>query len=148
VLIIEVKKPISTKLVKKEVKSGTSEASADIAQLTDMISKLALHNQALEGKSQPSPPQIGSNIKTLNCLWCDSKEHQRRDYTKLTEALKLCYVKFIEGKIAYFDFEEPIPLNISRGDMKVLMEEKLRKKVATIATLYGDPSVYCLQISS
>jgi hypothetical protein len=59
--IIEVKKPSSSELVKKEVKHGTSEASADIAQLTDMISKLALSIQALEGKNWPSPPQGGSN---------------------------------------------------------------------------------------
>jgi hypothetical protein len=52
--IIKVKKPSSRKLVK----SKTSEASANIAQLIDMIFKLALSVQVLEGKSQPSPPQV------------------------------------------------------------------------------------------
>jgi hypothetical protein len=66
--IIEVKKPSSSKAIKKEIKSGTVEASTDIAQLIDMISKLALSIQALEGKSQPSPSQGGSNSKTWNCL--------------------------------------------------------------------------------
>ena len=146
--IIEVKKPSSSEVVKKEVKSGISETNPDIAALTDMISKLALSIQALEGKSRPSPPQGSSSGKTWNCLWCDSKEHQRRDCTDLSEALKLRHVKFVEGKIAYFESGEPVPLNISRGGMKVLVEQKLRDKVASVSTIYGDPSVYCLQISS
>jgi hypothetical protein len=53
----------------------------------------------------------------------------------------------VEGKIAYFDSRELVPLNISRGGMKVLVEQKLREKVANVSTLYGDPSVFCLQIS-
>jgi hypothetical protein len=40
--IIEVKKPSSSEVVKKEVKYGTLEANIDIAQLIDMISKFAL----------------------------------------------------------------------------------------------------------
>jgi hypothetical protein len=100
--IIEVKKPSSSEVVKREVKGGTLEANADIVQLTDIIYKLALSIQALEGKSQPSPPQGGSTSKTWNCLWCDNKEHQIRDCTDFLEALKLCHVKFVEGKVSLF----------------------------------------------
>jgi c-di-GMP-binding flagellar brake protein YcgR len=66
----------------------------------------------------------------------------------LSKALKLRDVKFVEGKIACFDSKEPVLLNISEGGMKVLMEQKLRDKIANVSTLYGNPSVYCLQISS
>jgi hypothetical protein len=64
------------------------------------------------------------------------------------EALKLYHLKFIEGKIAYFDTGKPVPLNMCCGGMKVFVEQKLRKKVISVSTLYEDPSVYCLQINS
>jgi hypothetical protein len=51
-------------------------------------------------------------------------------------------------KIAYFDSGELVPLNIFWGGMKVLVEQKLRDKIASVSTIYGDPSMYCLQISS
>lgn len=86
--------------------------------------------------------------KTWNCLLCDSKEHQSRDCIDLIEAFKLCHVKFVEGKIAYFDSGKPVSLNVSLGGMKVLMKQKLWKKVAKVSTLHKDPCVYCFQISS
>jgi bisphosphoglycerate-dependent phosphoglycerate mutase len=52
--IIEVKKPTWSEVVKKEVKSETSETSPEIAILTNMISKLVLSIQALEGKNRPN----------------------------------------------------------------------------------------------
>jgi hypothetical protein len=64
------------------------------------------------------------------------------------EALKLRHVKFLEGKIAYFDSGKLVPLNVSRRGIKVLVEQKLRDKVASVSAIYRDPSVHCLQISS
>jgi hypothetical protein len=66
----------------------------------------------------------------------------------LTKTINLHHVKFIEGKIAHFKSRECVSLNISCKGMKVLVEQKLREKVAIVFTLYGDPSVYYLQISS
>jgi hypothetical protein len=130
----------STDEGKKEVKDSIAEGS-DIATLTDMIAKLALSIQALEDKNRGGTSQAGPN-KIWNCLWCDSKEHHRRDCAELSEALRLWRVKFVEGKISFFDSDEPVPMNVSRGGMKLLVEQRLREQVTNAATTYGDPSVF------
>ena len=134
----------STDEGKKEVKDSIAEGS-DIAALTDMIAKLALSIQALEDKNRGGTSQAGPN-KIWNCLWCDSKEHHRRDCTELSEALRLRRVKFVEGKISFFDSGEPVPMNVSRGGMKLLVEQRLREQVTNAATTYGDPSVFAIQV--
>jgi hypothetical protein len=136
--------PISSDEGKKEVKSSSTEGS-DIATLTDMIAKLALSIQALEEKNRGGTSQAGLS-KIWNCLWCDSKEHHRRDCVELSEALRLRRVKFVEGKISFFDSGEPVPMNVNRGGMKLLVEQRLREQVTNAAATYGDPSVFALQV--
>ena len=131
----------------EKLKNNTAD-EADIASLTDMISKLALSIQALENKNRAGPPQaaaVASN-KNWNCLWCYSKEHHRRDCEALSKILRLRHVKFVEGKILFYDSEEAVPMNISRGGMKMLVEQRLRDQVNHAATTYGDASVCNFQV--
>jgi hypothetical protein len=43
-------------------------------------------------------------------------------------------MKFIEGKTAYYELGEAVPMNIAQEGMKVLVEQKMREKVAKLAT--------------
>jgi hypothetical protein len=135
---------ITSSTEEKEAKSNTTDG-ADIASLTDMISKLALSIQALESKGRGGPSQP-AQAKSWNCLWCDSKEHHRRDCTELTEALRLRHVKFVEGKISFSDSGEAVPMNVNRGGMKQLVEQRMREQVARAAATYGDPTVCLIQV--
>ena len=128
-------------------KVSASEKHSDIASLTEMIAKLSLSIQALQENAARGSTSQANAGRTWNCLWCDSKEHQRRDCKELNEALRLHHVKFVEGKIAYYDSGEIVPMNVARGGMKVLVEQKMREKVAKVATTYCDPNVFCFQVS-
>ncbi|CAM6099264.1 unnamed protein product [Calypogeia fissa] len=112
-----------------------------------------LATQALEkiGSSTTRPPsrgggEVGSSIggaRSWNCIWCDDKNHARRDCADLSLALKEKRVKFVEHddirKLAYHDSGELIPLNNNKGGMKVLVERRMAKHhTSAIATTFGD----------
>ncbi|CAM6094568.1 unnamed protein product [Calypogeia fissa] len=79
-------------------------------------------------------------------MWCDSKEHGKRECQKLSTALKKERVKFVGEssmkKIVFYDTDVPIPLNNNKGEMKVLVEKHLREREVEMATAAFEPNMF------
>ncbi|MCO5577922.1 hypothetical protein L7F22_031757 [Adiantum nelumboides] len=84
-------------------------------------------------ESRPLPLNRG-------CMWCDSKEHKRRDCDEFREAYRKNVIFWKDNKIHLQAIGEPLCLNFWRGGMKKLAEE-IQHNVALI-----DAATYGLQV--
>ncbi|CAM6083453.1 unnamed protein product [Calypogeia fissa] len=82
-------------------------------------------------------------------MWCDSTDHNKRECPELDEAVKKGLVKFVREvgmkKIAYPDYEEPIPFNNNKDGMKALAERRARKRSVEASTSHLEANVYHLE---
>jgi hypothetical protein len=131
----------------QEGKVTACEKHNEIASLTKMIAKLSLSIQALHENAAHGSMSQANAGRTWNCLWCENKEHEQRDCKELSEALRLHHVKFVEGKTTYYNFGEAVQMNVARGGMKVLVEQKMREKVAKMTPTYYNPNVFCFHVN-
>ncbi|CAM6088812.1 unnamed protein product [Calypogeia fissa] len=140
---------------KVESTTGRGEKKVDkINELSELMKNLTvLATQALEKirSSTSRPPSRGGGksdssiggARSWNYIWCDDKNHVRRDCANLSLALKERRVKFVEHdgirKLAYHDSGELIPLNNNKRGMKVLVERKMvEHHTSAIAAAFGD----------
>ncbi|CAM6088503.1 unnamed protein product [Calypogeia fissa] len=99
--------------------------------------------------SRPKSPGPRSGLsQNWRCMWCDSEDHTKQECQKLTDATRSKLVKFIGEpgmkKIAYYDTEEPIPLNTNKGGMKALVEKRIKEQEdASVA--FAEANVYSLE---
>ena len=108
--------------------------------LTTKVDQLQGGASAVKGNSNRAP--------SYSCMWCDSKDHTKRDCPELSEALQKRLVKFVgepgSKKLAYGDTEESIPLNYNRGGMKALLEKHLGKREIDAAAASFETNVFNL----
>ncbi|CAM6106409.1 unnamed protein product [Calypogeia fissa] len=89
----------------------------------DELSKLMEGLKILTTQVMESRNLVGRETTKKNwpCMWCDSKDHDKRDCQDLSEALKKQWVKFSgelgRKKIVYYDSGEAVPLNNGKGGM-------------------------------
>ncbi|CAM6090583.1 unnamed protein product [Calypogeia fissa] len=97
--------------------------------------------------SRPKSPGPGSGQnQNWRCMWCDSEDHTKRECQELMEAARSKMIKFVGElgmkKIAYYDTEEPIPLN-TRGGMKALVEKRIKEQ-EDVSAAFAEANVYSL----
>ncbi|CAM6097671.1 unnamed protein product [Calypogeia fissa] len=139
----------------KEVKSGIPDEMADLMKTLSMLAMHALdvpRQQPPTGGGRPpsrpkSPGPGSSQNQNWRCMWCDSEDHTKRECQELTEAARSKMIKFVGepgmNKIAYYDTEEPIPLNTNRGGMKALVEKRIKEQEGASAA-FAEANVYSL----
>ncbi|MCO5590564.1 hypothetical protein L7F22_044535 [Adiantum nelumboides] len=71
------------------------------------------------------------------CMWCDSEEHDRRDYDDFDEAYRKNVVFWKDKKIHLKATKEPLRLNFGRGGMKNLVEDIQHNVALVDAATYG-----------
>ncbi len=155
--VLDVVAPVASlrRVEKVESTTGRGEKKVDkIDELSELMKNLTvLATQAFEkiggNTSQPASRGGGGasssigGARSWNCIWCDDKNHVRRDCADLSLALKERLVKFVEHdgirKLAYHDSGELIPLNNNKGGMKVLVEKRMvEHHTSAIAAAFGD----------
>lgn len=127
-----------------EKKVGTSDLSKILESLNLLTKQLVSHKSGSGGSDRPA----SSRSTGWGCMWCDSKDHQKRECVELSEALRHEKVKYVGEpgmkKLSYFDTGEAIPLNGDNGGMKVLVEKHLRETEVKMVSVAYDPEVYTL----
>ncbi|CAM6096662.1 unnamed protein product [Calypogeia fissa] len=110
--------------VKKEV--GESSSADDLGKIAEGLKILTSH--VMEERKKDVPRREGGERRDLSCMWCDSKEHSKRDYQDLREALDGQHVKYVgelgKRRLAHFDTGEEIHVNFGRGGMKALVDRR------------------------
>ncbi|CAM6082481.1 unnamed protein product [Calypogeia fissa] len=80
-------------------------------------------------------------------MWCDSEDHTKQECQELIDVARSKLVKFVGEpdmkKIAYYDTEEPIPLNTNRGGMKALVEKRIKEQ-EDASGVFAKENVYSL----
>ncbi|CAM6115577.1 unnamed protein product [Calypogeia fissa] len=117
----------------------------------DELSKLMEGLKILTTQVMESRNLVGRETTKKNwpCMWCDSKDHDKRDCQDLSEALKKQWVKFSgepgRKKIVYYDSGEAVPLNNGKGGMKALVEKRLGEEEVQMAAAAFEPWVFSLE---
>ena len=120
-----------------------------VDELSKMMEGLRIQISKLGQQSQHSGDgaSLSKAKPTLyGCMYCDSKDHIKRECTALSMALREQWVKFAGEpgikKISFFDTGEPVPLNGNKGGMKVLVEKHLREREAAMVAATHEANVY------
>ncbi len=133
---------------KKEPKAKQVNKEGSVDELTRLMEGLKILTAKVDQLQGGTSAAKGGPARVQSCIWCDEKDHVRRDCPGLTEALQKQLVKFVgepgSKKLAYEDTGEPIPLNYNRGGMKVLLEKHLGKKGVESAAVSFESNVYNL----
>ncbi|CAM6118265.1 unnamed protein product [Calypogeia fissa] len=110
--------------VKKEV--GESSSADDLEKIAEGLKILTSH--VMEERKKDVPRREGGERRDLSCMWCDSKEHSRRDCQDLRDALDGQHVKYVgepgKRRLALFDTGEEIQVNFGCGGMKALVDRR------------------------
>jgi Protein of unknown function (DUF4100) len=145
--------------VAKERKEINTSATEKKENSIDDLSKLMeglriLTTQVLEQQSnRRQDGDRGSSNKgnIYGCMWCDSKDHGKRDCQELSVALRSQWVKFVGEpgmkKIAFYDTGEPVPLNNNKGGMKALVEKHIKEREVKMAAAVFEPNVFTHALS-
>ena len=135
---------------KKDQKAKEVSKDGSVDELTRLMEGLKILTTKVDQLQGGASAAKGSfnRAPSYNCIWCDDKDHARKDCSELSEALQKRLVKFVgepgSKKLAYGDTEELIPLNYNRGGMKVLLEKHLGKREIDAAAASFETNVYNL----
>jgi hypothetical protein len=117
---------VTTSSISQSVPTSTRVPESDpIAEFSKQLAQLAL---AIRASTQGHPPVNSSNVNAPvlapriygdrpQCVWCDSKDHSRRDCLEFTEALHSKLVSLNDRGRVVFNGEE-LPLMWGKGGMK------------------------------
>jgi hypothetical protein len=130
----------------KDERSG-SASPKQIDELSKLMENLKILTTRVMGGGNYSGGE--SSKKNWPCMWCDSKDHDKRNCQDLTEALKKQWVKYSgepgKRKIAYYDSGEAVPLNNGNGGMKALVEKHMTEGEVQMAAAAFEPWVFSLE---
>ena len=130
--------------IEEKKKEVTKESQVD--ELSKLMEGLKILSAQILGKKNEAQGESSNRGNKWGCMWCDSKDHVRRDCKEFSDALKRQDVKFVgepgAKKIAYFDSGEPVPLNGNNGGMKALVEKRLEDQKVSMVTATYEPNVY------
>ena len=132
---------------------GAVKKENSVDELSKLMEGLKILTTKVLGQqvTQEESLERGSSSKSrlYGCMWCDSKDHAKRDCLELSMALRNQWVKYVGEpgmkKIGFYDTGEPVPLNSNRGGMKVLVEKHLKEREATMAAAAFEPNVFNAQ---
>ena len=132
----------------QKVKETSKEGSVDeLTRLMEGLKILTTKVDQLQGGANAMKGN-SNRASSYSCMWCDSKDHTKRDCPELSEALQKRLVKFVgepgSKKLAYGDTEDSIPLNYNRGGMKALLEKHLSKREIDAAAASFETNVFNL----
>ncbi|MCO5577359.1 hypothetical protein L7F22_031188 [Adiantum nelumboides] len=103
-------------------KSTSSKHKLEEPVLDDLVKGIQELNLNLKAVKLEGLSSKGST-SNRGCMWCDSKEHERRDCDDFKEAYRKNVVFWKDNKIHLKATGEPLRLNSGRGGMKKLAEE-------------------------
>ena len=96
-----------------------------LEERTQMVHDLQIAQARRDGgeHSCDRRPPVGHR-----CLWCDTVDHIRNDCGDFAEALRANVVYLCNGQVHASETRRALELNIGRGGMKRLLEERVRGK--------------------